>query len=68
MQRFVRTLTPPAYAVFSARHHIFTLLVLPRNDLKLDASVPHPMISVDTQYKIKQLYDAVETLCVLQKY
>lgn len=38
-------LTPAAHGVFPTRHHIFTLLVFPRDDLKLNAGVSHSMVS-----------------------
>lgn len=38
-------LTPATHSVLATCHHIFTLLVLPRDHLKLNASVSHSMIS-----------------------
>lgn len=38
-------LTPATNSVLATCHHIFTLLVLPRDHLKLNAGVSHSMIS-----------------------
>lgn len=39
-------LTPAAHSVLPTCHHIFTLLVFPRNHLKFDAGVSHSVVSV----------------------
>lgn len=39
-------LTPATHSVLPTRHHIFTLLVLPRDHLEFYAGVSHPMVSM----------------------
>lgn len=38
-------LTPPSNGMFPTSHNVFTLLVFSWDHLKLDAGVPHPMVS-----------------------
>ena len=42
-------LTPATDGVLPTGHHILALLVLPGDHLKLDAGVPHPVVSMATE-------------------
>lgn len=53
--------------MFPTCHHIFTLLVLPRDHLKFNAGVPHPVVSaVRNKHLFSHGY--LKSVCVLQRH
>ena len=63
----VCVLTPAADGVLPTGHHILALLVLPGDHLKLDAGVPHPVVSMATGRRFNQCTNKKnETLLLYQ--
>lgn len=53
--------------MFPTCHHIFTLLVLPRDHLKFNAGVPHPVVSaVRNKHLFSHGY--LKSVCVLHRH